>query len=185
MMDVNVDLLQCTYLNFFDKKYSGGTVKSEIYLKVNYFYKELAEELHKPIIRKFDKRKVHSSLIDNILGADLVDMLHSYGYELISKCSKEFRLFLCVIYIYSNYAWVLPLTDKKGITIANAFQKLSDESNRKLNKIWVDIDSEIYNRSMKSWLENNKAQMYSTHNEGTYVVAGKFIRALKSKLINT
>ena len=78
---------------------------------------ELAEELHKPIIRKFKKRKVHSSFIDNIWGADLADI------QLTSKFNKRIRFLLCVIDIYSKYAWIIPLKDKKGITITNAFQK--------------------------------------------------------------
>ena len=65
--------------------------------------RQLAEELHKPIIRKFNKRKVQSLFIDNIWCADLADM------QLISKFSKEFRFLLCVIEIYSKYAWVIPL----------------------------------------------------------------------------
>ena len=96
----------------FDKKTSGGTVKNEIISN-----KEFAKELHKPIIRKFEKRKVHSSFIDNIWGTDLTDML------LISKFNKGFRFSLCVIDIYSKFAWVIPLKDKKGITMTNAFQK--------------------------------------------------------------
>ena len=54
--------------------------------------------------------------------------------------------------IYSKYAWVIPLKEKK-ITIANDFQKISKEFNRKSNKIWVDKGSEFYSRSMKPWLE--------------------------------
>ena len=95
---------------FFDKKTSSRTVKNE-----NISNKELAEELHKRIIRKFEKRKVHSPFIDNIWGADLLDM------QLISKFNKGFRFFLRVIDIFSRYAWVIPLKDKKGITITNAF----------------------------------------------------------------
>ena len=57
---------------------------------------------------------------------------------------------LCVIDIYSKYAWVIPLKDENGSTITNAFQKFLNESNRKPNQIWVDKDSEFYNRSMKS-----------------------------------
>ena len=76
------------------------------------------EELHKRIIRKFNKRKVYSSFIDNIWGAYLADM------QLISKFNKGFRFLLCVIYIYSKCVWVIPLRDKKGITITNAFQKV-------------------------------------------------------------
>ena len=70
--------------------------------------------------------------------------------QLISKSNKEFRFLLCVIDIYSKYACVIPLKDKKGITITNAFQKILKESNRKPNKIWVDKGSEFYNKSMKS-----------------------------------
>ena len=84
---------------------------------------------------------------------------------------------LCVIDIYSNYPWVLFLKDKKGITINSAFQKILDESSRKKNnKIWVDKGSEFYNSSMKSWLEKNDIEMYSTHNKGKSVVDERFIR---------
>ena len=58
--------------------------------------------------------------------------------QLITKFNKGFRFLLCVIDIFSKYAWVVPLKDKKGITIANTFQKIVDGSNRKPNKIWVD-----------------------------------------------
>ena len=78
------------------------------------------------------------------MGADLADM------ELISKFNKGFRFLLRFIDIYSKYAWVIPLKDKKGITVTNAFKKILDESNRKLNKTWVDKGGEFYNRSMKS-----------------------------------
>ena len=60
---------------------------------------------------------------------------------------------MCAIDIYNEYAWVIHLKDKKGITITNAFPKNLDESNRKPNKIWVDKDSEFHNRSMESWLD--------------------------------
>ena len=58
--------------------------------------------------------------------------------QLISKCNKGFRFLLCVIDIFSKYAWVVLLKDKKGVSIINAFQKILDDSNRKTNKIWVD-----------------------------------------------
>ena len=106
--------------------------------------KELAEELHKPIMRKVNKRKGHSSFIDNIWGADLVDM------QLISKFNKGIRFLLCFIDIFGKYARVIPLKYRKGITTTNAFQKSLKESNHKPNKIWQDKGSEFYNRSMKS-----------------------------------
>ena len=121
--------------NFCDKKASGGTVKNE-----NISNKELAKELHKLVIRKSGKRKVLSPFIDNIWCADLADM------QLISKFNKGFRFLLFFIDIYSNYAWVILLKDKKGIIIFNAFQKILDESKHKPNKIWVDKSSEFCNR---------------------------------------
>ena len=78
---------------------------------------QLAEELHKPIIKKLKKRKVYSGFKDNIWGADLANM------QLISKFNKGFRFLLCVICIFSKYAWVIPLKDKKTISIVNTFQK--------------------------------------------------------------
>ena len=103
---------------------------------------------------------------------------------MISKFSKRFRFLSCVSDIYSKYAWVILLKDKKRITITNVFQKILDESNRKPNKIWVDKGSELYNRSMKSWLEKNDAEIYSAHNEGKSVIAERFIRTLKTKFIS-
>ena len=73
--------------------------------------------------------------------------------QLISKFDNGFKFLLCVIDIYSKYAWVVPLKDKKGVSIINAFQSILKKSNRKPNKILVDKGSDFYNRSMKSWLE--------------------------------
>ena len=66
--------------------------------------------------------------------------------QLISKFNKRIRLLLCVIDTYNKYAWVIPLKDKKGVTIASAFQNVLNDSMRKPNKIWVDKGSEFYNR---------------------------------------
>ena len=89
---------------------------------------------------------------------------------MISKFNKGFKFLLCVIDVYSKYTWVILLKDEKGITITNPFQKLLDKSNRKQNKIWADKGSEFYNRSMKSFLQNNNIEMYSTHNQGKSVL---------------
>ena len=128
--------------NYFDKNISISDIK-----------KGLAEELHKPIIRKFSKRMVHSPFIDNIWGADLTDM------QLISKLNKGICFLLCVIETFSKYAWVIALKDKKSIAITNTFQKILKESNNKSNKIWVDKGNEFYNRSMKSFLKNNNEEI--------------------------
>ena len=144
---------------FFDKKSqgSGRPLSSASQLANNNKENiQLADELHKPIIRKFKKRKVYSSFRDNIWGVDLADM------QLLSKFNKRFRFLLCVIDIFSKYAWVIPLKDKKGISIVNAFQKILDDSKRKPNKIWVDKGSVFYNNSFKKWLQDNDIVMHST-----------------------
>ena len=93
--------------------------------------------------------------------------------QLISKFDKRFKFLLCVIVIYSKYAWVIPSEDKKGIKITDAFQKILKEPSRKRNRIWVDKDSEFYTI--------DHIEMYSTHNEGKFVVSERFIRTLKNK----
>ena len=112
---------------FFDKKSSGSGIAA---IKLDY---QLASELHKQIIRKFKKRKVYSSFRDNIWGVDLADM------QSLSKYNKGIRYLLCAIYLFSKYAWVFPLKDKKGITITivNLLQRIISKG-RKPNKIWVD-----------------------------------------------
>ena len=137
---------------------------------------QLAEELHKPIIKNFKKRKIHAAFKDNIWGADLADM------QLLSRYNKGIRFLLCVIDIFSKYAWVGPLKGKKGVSIATAIQSILKQSYRKPNKIWVDKGSEFYKASFKKWLQDNDIVMYSTHNEGKSVVAERFIRTLKSKI---
>ena len=102
--------------------------------------------------------------------------------ELLSKYNKGIRFLLCAIDIFSKYAWVVPLKDKKGISSVKSFQSILKQSNRKPNKIWVDKGSELYNAYFKKWLRDNDIVMYSTHNEGKSVVAERFIRTLKGKI---
>ena len=126
---------------FFDSKVASPNKKSvgssakRVNTKIIPQNEQLAEELHKTIIRKFKKRKVYSTFKDNIWGVDLADM------QLLSKYNKGIRFLLFVIDIFSKYAWVVPLKDKKGISIVKAFQIILKQSNRKPNKIWVDKGS--------------------------------------------
>ena len=115
---------------FFDKKSTGSGIASSSIL---------ADEHHKPIIRKFNKRKVYSQFKDNIWGVDLADM------QSLSRKNKGIKYLLCVIDLYSKYTFVIPLKDKKGISIVNAFNKIIKQSNRKPNKIWVDQGGQFYN----------------------------------------
>ena len=100
----------------------------------------------------------------------------------LNKYNKGIKYLLCAIDLFSKYAWVIPIKDKKGTSIVNAFKKILSDSNRKPNKIWVDQGSEFYNNSFKDFLKTNNIEMYSTYNEGKSVVAERFIRTLKNKI---
>ena len=152
---------------FFDKKSSGSGITGPNY--------QLADELDKPIIRKFKKRKVYSSFRDNLLGVDLADM------QSLNKYNKGTKYLLCAIDLFSKYAWLIPVKDKRGASIVNGFQKIISKG-RKPNKIWVDQGSEFYNNSFKDFLKINNIEMYSTYNEGKSVVAERFIKTLGNKI---
>ena len=119
---------------------------------------------------------MYSTFKDNISGADLADM------QLISKLNKGFKFLLCVIDIFSKYASVVTLKDKKGLSIVNSFKSILKKSHRKPNKTWVGKGSELYNNPFKKGLQDNDIEMYSTYNESKSVVAERFIRTLKNKI---
>ena len=106
---------------FFDKKSSG----SGIAIELNY---QLAKELHKPIIRNFKKIKVYASFIDNICGVYIANM------QSLSKYNKGIKYSLRAIDLFGKYVWVIPLKDKRGMSIVNGFQKIISQG-RKSNKI--------------------------------------------------
>ena len=102
--------------------------------------------------------------------------------QLISKYNKGIRYILCVIDLFSRYASVIPLKNKKGESIAEEFEKILDDRNRKPNKIWVDHVSEFYNNKFKSFLKENDMEMYSTFNEGKSAITERIIEILKTKI---
>ena len=99
----------------------------------------------------------------------------------LRKLNKVIKYLLCAIDLFRKYAWVVPLKEKRGISIINAFQKIISEG-RKPNKIQVVQGSKFYNELLKRFLKINNIEMYSTYNEGKYVVAERFIRTLKNKI---
>ena len=107
----------------FDKKSKGSGIDTN---ESNY---QLANELHEPIIKKIQKREFYSSFKDNIWGVDLTDM------QSLSKYNKGFKYLLCTIDLFSKYAWVIPIKNKKGTSIVNAFKKIISKGQRKPNKI--------------------------------------------------
>ena len=160
---------------FFDKKSTGSGFK-KLKNTTKPSSSILADELHKPIIRKFNNRKVYSQFKDNIWGEDLANIQSS------SRKNKGIKYLLRAIDLFSKYAFVIPLKDKKAISIVNVFNKIIKQSNRKPNKIWVDQGGEFYNNVFENWLSDNDIIMYSKYNEGKSVVAERFIRTLKNKL---
>ena len=95
--------------------------------------------------------------------------------QLIYKYNKKVRFLLCVIDIYTKYAWVTPFKDKKVLQSLMSPKQFLDACGHKPNTIRVDQDGEFCNRSMNSWLHNNDIEMYSTHNKGKSVAAERFI----------
>ena len=146
---------------------------------------QLADELHKPFKQPKQLRKVYFKSKDNIWNADLIIMPQQDNYKYI----------LTIMDGYTRYAWTVPLKDKKGETVANAFINIMKKSNRKPNKLWVDQGKEFYNQHMyklfkfkdKDILEKDengeyKNQIYSVFNFGKNPVIERFNKTLTNKL---
>ena len=129
----------------------------------------LAEELHKPIRRKFKKRRVLVSGIDKIWAADLADM------QAFSKFNRGIKYLLAVIDVFSKYGYLVPLKDKTGKSVASALKTIFKE--RKPGKMWVDKGKELYNKDVKELIE-----LYSTENEEKSRVVERWIRTMKERM---
>lgn len=134
----------------------------------------LADELHKQVRKKFPRRRVEVNGIDRIWSADLVDM------QRFSRDNHGVKYLLTVIDVFSKYAWIMPLKNKTGKSITEAFTEIVAGSKRKPDKLWVDKGTEFYNRTFRDWLKENEIDMYSTHNEGKAVVVERFNRTIKT-----
>lgn len=132
---------------------------------------QLANELHKPVVRKFRKRRVIVYGIDEIWGADLVDM------QAFAKDNDGFRFLLSVIDVYSKYGWLVPIKDKSGKSVADAFEKIYS-GGRKPRKLWVDKGKEFYNKQVKSL----GVELYSTENEEKSCIVERYNRTMKEKM---
>ena len=117
---------------YFDKKAGLGVSENN----------KLAEELNKTVMKKFKRRKVYARFKDNIWGADFAEM------ESLSSKNKNVKYLLFVTDIFTKYAWVKPLQDKKDKKVLNAFIKTVHESIGKPNKLWVDQGKEFYKKLM-------------------------------------
>ena len=135
----------------------------------------MADELHTPIKRNFTWRRVITNHIDEIWASDLVEM------QKFSKWNKGYRYLLMVIDVFSKYGWIVPLKDKKGESVTEAFKTIFKEG-RKPQYLWVDKGKEFYNKNLKDLLEKNGIHMYSTENEEKSSVVERWNRTIKSKM---
>ena len=132
---------------------------------------ELAEELHKPIRKKFRKRVVLAKGVDKIWAADLVDM------QAYSRENQGYKYILMVIDVFSKYGWAIPLKAKTASEVTEAFKRLWTK--QKPEKLWVDKGKEFYNKSMYDLLQKLNIHMYSTENEEKASVVERWNRTIK------
>ena len=141
----------------------------------NDWAQRLAKELHKPINRNFKKRIVISKGIDEIWALDLVEM------QQFSKWNKGYKYLLMIIDIFSKCGWIVPLRDKKGETVAEAFKTIFKAA-RKPQFLWTDKGKEFYNEHLKELLDKNRITLYSTENEEKSSVVERWNRTMKNKM---
>ena len=134
--------------------------------------KQLAKELHAPIIKKFKRRKVMVPNIDHTFASDLVVMNPDKGY----------RYILPIICIFSKFGFAIPLKTKTGSEMVDAFQKIFKESGRIPKKIFSDKGTEYYNKTFLKFLQENNIELYSTESELKCSVAERFNRTLKDMM---
>ena len=136
---------------------------------------QLADELHKPITRNFQKRRVISNGIDDIWAADLVEM------QKFSKWNKGIRYLLMVIDVFSKYGWIRVLKDKKTETVSKAFDDIL-KSKRKPEMLWTDKGSEFISKHFKDFLKRNGIKLYHTQNEEKSSIVERWNRTMKDRM---
>ena len=157
-----------------DANFISGIMKTKAKFGLGVWNEELADELHAPVRRKFKRRRVISYGVDDVWSCDLVEM------QEWKKQNKGYRYMLNVIDVHSKYAWSIPLKDKTGKTVLDAFKQIVNSSGRKPDHIWVDEGKEFYNKHMDEWIKENNINRYSTHGEHKSAVVERFNRTLKT-----
>ena len=134
----------------------------------------LADELHRPIRKHFTKRYVFVRNVDDIFGADLIDM------QPLAKQNKGFKYILMVEDIFSKYGWAVPLKTKTGVAVRDALKQILDQHVPK--KLWSDAGREFYNKEVRSLLKKHDIMLYSTENDEKCSVVERWNRTIKTKL---
>ena len=133
---------------------------------------QLANEQHKPVRRRFDKRTVFAKQVDEIWAADLVDM------SAFSRSNKGHKYLLTVIGVFNKYGWIVPLKTKTGKEVAQAFRKLF--LNGHPSRLWPDKVTEFYNQQLKAVLAANNVMLYSTENEEKSSTVERWNKTMKN-----
>ena len=164
-----VAISKCWLIKIFKKP----GVKKDENLK---WTKELAQELHRSVVKKFRKRKVYVKEINEIWAADLVDM------QPFSNYNNSVKYLLAVVDIFSKHTWMVPLKQKTGSAVAAAFQSIFN-GGRTPKKIWANKGKEFYNEDVKLLLESKSCSLYSTENEEKSCVVERWNRTMKEKML--
>ena len=137
---------------------------------------EDAYTLHKPVRRKFPRRRTIVGGIDHQWQADLIDV------QKLKKSNGGMVFLLTCIDVFSKYAWVVPLKDKTGGTLVQAFREILT-SGRKPLRLQTDKGTEFKNRSVQKLLREEKIEFFTTENEDIKAaVVERFNRTLKERL---
>ena len=138
--------------------------------------KTFAKEVHHTRIKNFQRRKVIVTRADETWGIDLAQM-DSYVTD-----NDGYKFIMCVIDVFSKFAFCVPLKNKTALSILNALKEIISKSGRTPEKIWTDQGAEFKNKDMISWCKANKITLYSTYGDSKSVVAERFIRTIKTKI---
>jgi hypothetical protein len=137
---------------------------------------QLSVELHKPVRKKFKKRRVVLTSKDDTWAMDLVDM------SMFHDTNDGIKWMMNVIDIYTRFAWSVPMKTKTAKEVLDAFQKIMQDSDRKPSKIWVDQGGEFYNKLWTPYLQQQGIVRYSTHGDSKSMMVERFNRTLKTEM---
>ena len=135
---------------------------------------KIADELHKPVRKKFLKRFVFVRNVDDVWGSDLIDL------RKLSKENSGYRYILTVLDVFSKFGYATPLKTKTGKEVTSVLKLLFEKN--KPNKLWVDRGREYYNKDVLDLLKDNNIEIYSTHNDEKCSVIERWNRTLKTWL---
>ena len=155
--------------------YSSIKSKKVLGLGNNFTMEDLSNELNKPVINKFERKKIVINHIDEIHSCDLVDM------QKYSKMNKGYKYIFTNIDIFSKYAWSFQLKSKTIKDIKPCFEKIFKQ--RKPKYIWSDQESAFFSKQMLKFFEDNNVKIYHTYSNLKAVIIERFNRSLRELMM--